>query len=411
MDRPELLIPAGNLEKLRTAVLYGADAVYTGVEGLSLRAKQAEFTMADLAEGVREAHHQKVKVYAALNIFAQNSDLQLVTARIGDLAEIGVDAVIVSDPGILRIVRKTKPHLPVHLSTQANTTNSEAVRFWKEQGVSRIVLARELNLEEIARIGAEVPQIELELFIHGAMCMTYSGRCFLSAYLTGRSSNRGECTHPCRWEYALTERSRPEEPLILEEDGRYSYILSSKDLRMIQYLPQILTAGVSSLKIEGRMKTVYYVAVVTRTYRWALDAAVKNPDGYRCRPEWLAELDKVSNRGYTTGFYLKNKGNDSINSEQSYRQTHGLAGTVLQYLPTERKILVELRNRLVAGDETELLLPETTIPLEAGKMTDEQGNLLVEGHNGYRVYFPVDREVPVGAVLRRRITNVSPDKR
>ncbi|HBT16297.1 MAG TPA: peptidase U32, partial [Firmicutes bacterium] len=248
MDRPELLIPAGNLEKLRTAVLYGADAVYTGVEGLSLRAKQAEFTMADLAEGVREAHHQKVKVYAALNIFAQNSDLQLVTARIGDLAEIGVDAVIVSDPGILRIVRKTKPHLPVHLSTQANTTNSEAVRFWKEQGVSRIVLARELNLEEIARIAAEVPQIELELFIHGAMCMAYSGRCFLSAYLTGRSSNRGECTHPCRWEYALTERSRPEEPLILEEDGRYSYLLSSKDLRMIQYLPQILTAGVSSLK-------------------------------------------------------------------------------------------------------------------------------------------------------------------
>lgn len=351
MKKPELLVPAGDLEKLRTAILYGADAVYTGVEGLSLRAQQAEMTTAELAEGVRTAHQRGVKVYAAMNIAAKNSDLELVKQKTGELAEIGVDGVILSDPGVLAVVRRVAPHLPVHLSTQANTTNTEAVRFWHAQGVRRIILARELNLAEIAAIARDVPEVELEIFVHGAMCLAYSGRCLLSAYLTGRSANRGECTHPCRWEYMLTERSRPHEPLLVTEDKRYSYLLSAKDLRMIEYLPEVLAAGVSSLKIEGRMKTVYYVAVVTRTYRWALDAALKDPDGYRCAPEWLAELDKVSNRGYTTGFYLKHKGEQfaGLNTEESYRRSYGLAGTVLQYRPAEGKILVELRNQLTAG--------------------------------------------------------------
>ncbi len=406
MKKPELLVPAGDLEKLRTAILYGADAVYTGVEGLSLRAQQAEMTTAELAEGVRMAHQRGVKVYAAINISARNSDLALVKEKTGELAAIGVDGVILSDPGVLALVRRVAPRLPVHLSTQASTTNTEAVRFWHGQGVSRIVLARELNLEEIAAIARDVPEVELEIFIHGAMCLAYSGRCLLSSYLTGRSANRGECTHPCRWEYMLTERTRPDEPLILTEDGRYSYLLSSKDLRMIEYLPEVLAAGVSSLKIEGRMKTVYYVAVVTRTYRWALDAAFKDPEGYRCAPEWLAELDKVSNRGYTTGFYLKHKGEAfaGLNTEKSYRQTYGLAGTVLEYLPEEGKMLVALRNQLNAGDETELLLPETTLTIDSTTMTDEDGHPLAAGHNSYRVYFQVDRPVPAGAVLRRRLT-------
>lgn len=406
MKKPELLVPAGNLEKLRTAILYGADAVYTGVEGLSLRAQQAEFTMAELEEGVRVAHQQEVKVYAAINISAWNSDLEQVSAKTGELAEIGVDGVILSDPGVLALVRRVAPTMPVHLSTQANTTNTEAVRFWHAQGVSRIVLARELNLEEIAAIAADVPEVELEIFVHGAMCMAYSGRCLLSSHFTGRSANRGECTHPCRWEYMLTERSRSDEPLIVTEDERYSYLLSSKDLRMIEYLSEILAAGVSSLKIEGRMKTVYYVAVVTRTYRWALDAALKDPEAYRCAPEWLAELDKVSHRGYTTGFYLKDKAEvfAGLNPEESYRRAYGLAGTVLQYLPEEGKILVELRNQLTAGDETELLLPETTLTIDSTTMTDEDGKPLATGHNSYRVYFQVDRPVPAGAVLRRRLT-------
>ncbi|NLW56277.1 MAG: U32 family peptidase [Firmicutes bacterium] len=406
MERPELLIPAGNLEKLRTAILYGADAVYAGVEGLSLRAHQAEFSMEELAQGGKEAHQKQVKVYAALNIFARDSDLSLVVQRAGELAEIGVDAVILSDPGVLRLIRQNHPHLSLHLSTQANTTNAEAVRFWREQGVSRIVLARELSLAEVAWIKAEVPEVELELFVHGAMCVAYSGRCLLSAALTGRSANRGECTHPCRWGYALVERTRPHEPFFLEEEPRYSYLLSSRDLRMIEYLPQLLAAGVSSLKVEGRMKSVYYLAVVTRTYRWALDAADQNPTAYSCQPEWLAELDKVSNRGYTTGFYFGEQEDAALNTGQSYRQSHGLAGTVLRHSPQEHKILVELRNRLSAGDETELLLPEQTVPLDSAKMTDEEGNPLAEGHNSYRVYFPVadGLEIPAGAVLRRKIT-------
>ena len=408
MREPELLVPTGNLEKLRTAVLYGADAVYTGIEGLSLRAQRAEMTIAELEEGVRLAHRHNVKVYTALNIFARNSDLALVRQRAGELAEIGVDAVLVSDVGVLQTVRQAVPHLPVHLSTQANTTNTATVRFWHGLGVKRIVLARELSLAEIGEIATAVPEVELELFVHGAMCLAVSGRCLLSAYLTGRSANRGECTHPCRWEYTLTERTRPDEPLVVTGDKRYSYLLSAKDLRMIEHLPEILAAGVSSLKIEGRMKTVYYVAVVTRTYRWALDAAVKDPAGYRCDPRWLAELDKVSHRGYTTGFYLKpkDKAFAGVNPDQSYRKTHGLAGTVLAYQPAAGRILVELRNHLVAGDETELLLPDATIPLDSTAMTDEAGQPLEEGHNSYRVYFPVDREVPAGAVIRRRLNRV-----
>ncbi|HBF40026.1 MAG TPA: peptidase U32, partial [Firmicutes bacterium] len=336
MQRPELLIPAGNLEKLRTAVLYGADAVYVGVAGLSLRASQAEFSMTDLITGIGEAHQKGVKVYAALNIFAKNNDLPPAERIIGQLAEINIDGIILSDPGMMSLVRKIAPHTAIHLSTQANTTNIEAVKFWRNQGVSRIVLARELSLSEIAEIAPDCSGVELELFIHGAMCMAYSGRCFLSALQTGRSGNHGECTQPCRWEYLLYESTRPREPLVLEEDQRYSYLLSSKDLCMIEYLPEILATGVSSLKVEGRMKSAYYVAVVTRTYRWALDAFMQNPERYQCNSEWFAELAKVSNRGFTTGFYFA--GGQKITATEpnvKYFQTHDLIGTVLDYQPAD----------------------------------------------------------------------------
>ena len=244
MRRPELLIPAGNLEKLRTAILYGADAVYVGVSGLSLRANQAEFGMENLETGIGEAHRKNVKVYGAINIFAKNNDLPLAERLIKQLEEIGVDGLIISDPGILSLARRLAPGVSVHLSTQANTTNQEAVKFWQAQGVARIVLARELTLGEISEIAANCPGVELELFIHGAMCIAYSGRCFLSAWRTGRSGNLGECTQPCRWEYLLYESTRPGDPLILEEDQRYSYLLSSKDLCMIETLTEILAAGV-----------------------------------------------------------------------------------------------------------------------------------------------------------------------
>ncbi len=399
----ELLIPAGNLEKLRTAVLYGADAVYAGVAGLSLRAESAEMNLEDLATGVAEAHAKGVKVHAALNTFARNADVERVGRVVPELAAIGVDAVILSDPGILRTVRRVAPTLPVHLSTQANTTNAEAVRFWRDQGVGRIVLARELTLEEIAAIHRAAPEVELELFVHGAMCVAYSGRCFLSAFRNRRSSNQGDCTQPCRWEYRLVESTRPGDPLILEEDDRYSYLLSSKDLRLIEHLPELAAAGVASLKAEGRMKSAYYVAVVTRTYRWALDALEREGEEYRCRPEWLEELDKISNRGYTTGFYFAGERINEVNPGVKYRQTHDLVGTVLAADRQMERILIGVRNRLKAGDEAELLLPGATVRLDTGAMTGEGGLPVSEAHNGYRVWLPLEIAAPEGAVIRRRM--------
>ncbi len=340
MKKPELLIPAGNLEKMQTAVLYGADAVYTGVTGLSLRASAAEMPLADLAAAVIDAHANGVKVYAAVNAFARNADLQKAREIIPALAAINVDALIVSDPGMIRLIRSLAPHLPIHLSTQANTTNAEAVRFWHDQGVKRIVLARELNLKEVEEIAAAVPEMEMEIFIHGAMCMAYSGRCYLSAYRNQRSANEGDCTQACRWEYQLYESTRPDDPLVLEEDERYSYILSSKDLCLIEHLAEVVTAGVVSLKIEGRMKSTHYVAVVTRTYRWAIDYLMRHPGNYQCNPQWREELRKISNRGYTTGFAFSNEKINETSPEIKYSQTHELAATVLQYDRTQKRILV-----------------------------------------------------------------------
>ena len=405
MERPELLIPAGNLEKLRTAILYGADAVYVGVSGLSLRAEQAEFSLAGLRLGVAEAHRQKVKVYAALNIFARNQDLEVIAEIVPELMAIGVDAVIVSDPGVLSLVRRVTPELPIHLSTQANTTNLAAVRFWAEQGVKRIVLARELNLEETALIAREAPEVELELFIHGAMCMAYSGRCFLSAWRNQRSSNQGDCTQPCRWEHLLIESTRPDQPICIEEDDRFTYFLSSKDLCLIEYLPLIMAAGIKSLKIEGRMKSVYYLATVTRIYRQAIDAYLKDPAGWVCDPEWPAELGKVANRGYTTGFYFSKERISAINPEEKYLQTHDLVGTVLEYDATKGLILVGVRNQVSRNDQVELLLPDRNLALDSTQMTGLEGCGIQEAHNGYQVFFPVVMPVPKGAVLRRSLTS------
>jgi putative protease len=403
MPKPELLIPAGNLEKLRTAIFYGADAVYVGIVGLSLRAASAELGRDELRQGVREAHQAGVKVYVAMNAFARDADLSLIGAMTEELTAIGIDAVIISDPGVLRVVREVNPQLPLHLSTQANTTNSAAVRFWQEQGVKRVVLARELQLAEIAAVHREAPAVELEVFIHGAMCVAYSGRCFLSAHRNRRSANRGDCTQPCRWEYAIAESTRPDDPLLVEADGKYTYLLNSKDLWMIEHLPEVLQAGVTGLKVEGRMKSAYYVALVTRTYRQALDALLRDPEQYVCQPEWLEELRKISHRGYTTGFYFSKEMIRETTPERKYTKTHDLIGTVLEYDPVERRILVGVRNHLAAGDEVELLLPGTNLPVPVDQMTDPNGMPLKIAHNGYQVYFPVKAPVPAGAVLRRQM--------
>ncbi|MCK7506926.1 MAG: U32 family peptidase [Desulfobacterales bacterium] len=364
MRRPELLLPAGNLEKLRTALLYGADAAYVGVPGLSLRSAAAELSLDDLATGVCEAHAQNAKVYAALNTFARNVDLEKARRILPGLIATGVDALIISDPGLIGLIRQIAPQIALHLSTQANTTNSEAVRFWQDQGVQRIILSRELNLREVGEIVAAVPGMELEIFIHGAMCMAYSGRCYLSALRNRRSANQGDCSQPCRWEYLLTEATRPSDPLVLEEDERFTYLLSSKDLCLIGYLPEVIASGVSSVKIEGRMKSSYYVAVVTRTYRQALDALIQQKEKYRCNPQWMEELKKISHRGYTTGFAFAE---EKINESSPYIkniQTHEPAGIVLGYDEIQKHMLIEIRNHLKTGEGVELLLPDETVEIK-----------------------------------------------
>ena len=403
MKKPQLLIPAGNLEKLRTALLYGADAVYVGVDGLSLRASSSEMSMADLALAVNDAHAKGVKVYAAANTFVRNANLEQAKKIIPELAATGVDAIIISEPGMLRLTRNSAPQLPVHLSTQANTTNIEAVRFWRDQGVQRIILARELKLKEVGEITRAVPEMELEIFVHGAMCMAYSGRCYLSAFRNHRSANEGDCSQPCRWEYLLHESTRPDDPLILQEDDRYSYLLSSKDLCLIEYLPEILASGVTSLKIEGRMKSAYYVAVVTRTYRQALDALTQQKEKYKCRTEWIDELSKISNRGYTTGFAFAEERTNETNPEIKYIQTHEPMGVVLQYDPVKKMMLIGVRNHLTAGDEVELLLPDDTIKIDTSTLVDVNGKPLKEANNDNQIYLPLERETPIGAVLRQKV--------
>lgn len=403
MKQPELVVPAGNLEKLRTALLYGADAVYVGIAGLSLRTGRAEMDLDELKKGIRETHDRGRKIYGAMNTLARNEDLEQVAELAPYLQEMGLDAVIISDPGVLRLVRRVAPKLQIHLSTQANTTNAEAVQFWMEQGVRRLVLARELTLAEVGAVAKAVPEAEVELFVHGAMCMAYSGRCFLSAYRNGRSANRGDCTQPCRWEYVLTESTRSGDPFLLEADERYSYLMSSKDLRMIEFLPELLAAGVTAFKIEGRMKTVYYVAAVTRAYRWALDQLLRDPNEYKCRQEYLDELNKVSHRGYTTGFYFAEGKIQETSPDVNSRQTHDLVGTVQSHDAASGCVVVGVRNRLSQLDEVELLLPDATVRLDPQQMTDTKGLPVSLAHNGFLVRIPVDRPAPTGAVIRRTI--------
>jgi U32 family peptidase len=398
---PELLIPAGNLEKLRTAMLYGADAVYVGVEGLSLRAQSAEMSLYDLAQGVAEAHAKGVKVYAAVNTFARNTDIAKSRSIIPELAITGIDALIVSDTGMLRLIRSLAPQLPLHLSTQANTTNVEAVRFWHEQGVRRIVMARELNLKEIGEIAAAVPEVELEIFIHGAMCMSYSGRCYLSALRNRRSANEGDCSQPCRWEYVLHESSRPGDPLILEEDERFSYLLSSKDLCLIEYLQEITASGVASLKIEGRMKSAYYAAVVTRTYRQALDALFQQKENYHFNPQWLDELKTISHRDYTTGFAFTEEKITQTSPDIKNIQTYEPAGIVLQYDDLKKCVLIEVRNHLKKGESVELLLPLETVIIDTRTIVDENGNKTDQAHAGNQIYLPLPFRIPQGVLLRK----------
>ncbi|MBQ9887413.1 MAG: U32 family peptidase [Lachnospiraceae bacterium] len=374
MRHPELLIPASSLEVLKTAVIYGADAVYIGGEAFGLRAKAKNFSMEDMKAGIEFAHERGVKVYVTANILAHNYDLEGVREYFRELKRIQPDALIISDPGVFMIAKEEVPEIERHVSTQANNTNYGTYNFWYRLGAKRVVSARELSLEEIKEIRRNIPDdLEIETFIHGAMCISYSGRCLLSNFLTGRDANRGACTHPCRWKYVLMEESRPGEYMPVFENERGTYIFNSKDLCMIEHIPDILGAGIDSLKIEGRMKTALYVAAVARTYRKAIDDYKKSPELYYENMEWYkAEIGKCTTRQFTTGFfYGKPDENTQIYDSNTYTQDYvyiGIAGDNTD----ENHFAMEQKNKFSVGEMIEIMKPDgENIQTEVLEILDE----------------------------------------
>lgn len=305
MDREqiEILAPAGDLEKLKLAIIYGADAVYLGGDRFGLRAAAKNFSIEQIKEGVEFAHSRGKKLYVTVNMIPHNEDFDGLEDYLRDLQQAGVDALIASDPGVIMKIKEAVPGMEIHLSTQANNTNYMSARFWHAQGIKRVVVARELSVGEIAEIRANIPaDMEIEAFVHGAMCISYSGRCLISNYMTGKDANKGECKHPCRWKYALMEETRPGEYYPIYEDERGTFFFNSKDLCLIEHIPELVEAGIKSFKIEGRMKSAYYVATIVRAYRMAIDEYIKDPKGWQFKSEWLEELEKVSHRGFTKGY-------------------------------------------------------------------------------------------------------------
>ncbi|MDR1688560.1 MAG: U32 family peptidase [Clostridiales bacterium] len=359
--KPELLAPAGDMEKLIAACEYGADAVYIGGGNYNLRAGAKNFGADETAQAAAYAHKRGVKVYAAVNIFAHNEDLGGMVEYFTAIKHAGIDALIISDPGVFDLARKTLPDTDIHISTQANNTNYAGVLFWGKRGAKRAVLARELSFNEIAQISEKTAgKVELEVFVHGAMCVSYSGRCLLSNYLNERDSNRGMCSQPCRWKYALSEKSREGEFFQVEEDSRGTYILNSKDLCMIEYIPELIKSGAVSFKIEGRNKTPYYVAAVTKAYREAIDDYFESPEKYLARKNYyMDEILKVSNREFTTGFYFtKPDGSAQIYCGDSYVRTYDFIGVVLGYDEKTGLAKIEQRNKFSVGDTAEFLTPK-----------------------------------------------------
>ncbi|MHC1717056.1 MAG: U32 family peptidase [Acidaminococcaceae bacterium] len=375
LKKPELLAPAGNMEKCKMALIYGADAIYLGGNKFGLRAFAANFSMAEIKEAAEFAHNLGKKVYVTVNIFAHNEDIAELPEYLLSLEEAGVDALLISDFGVWNIARQVVPNMPLHVSTQANTCNWAAAEAWKNLGAERVVLARELSIAEISEINKKC-DVELEVFVHGAMCISYSGRCYLSSYLTGRDGNLGECAQVCRWNYQLVEENRPDQAFSIEEDERGTYIMNSKDLCLLELIPELAEAGVNSLKIEGRMKSVHYVATVVSVYRKAIDSWYSNPKGFSVKSEWKDELEKVSHRPYFYGFAVnKPDENGQIYTTSSYVQTRDFVGIVTDYDKETNTAYIEQRNKMVAGEILEVLMPDgTLLEIELNDMRDESGN-------------------------------------
>jgi putative protease len=387
-DRVELLAPAGNFEKLEIAIHYGADAVYLAGKDFSLRNFSGNFTRQEMQKAVELTHAKGVRVYVALNVYARNHEQDQVAQYLDFLGRIAPDGLIIADPGIFTAARRIIPAIPLHISTQANTTNYNTVRFWQDQGAARFNAARELSLEEIAEIASR-SEIEVEAFVHGAMCISYSGRCLLSNYMTGRESNRGKCAHPCRYSYAVVEAKRPGQYFPVAEDLRGTYIFNSRDLCMIAHIPAMIRAGIGALKIEGRMKGIHYLATTVKTYREAIDAYYHNPEDWRMDPAWMEEFGRISNRGYGTGFYfgsqqgiLPNYFNQRSGGTLFVAKVLGLREDLLD----GRAVHIEVRNKLFQGDRVQILTPysrpreaiiRTIIDLEGHKLPHAQPGSIV----------------------------------
>lgn len=404
MKKPELLAPAGTMEKLQMALAYGADAAYLGGTQFGLRAFGGNFTNEEIRAAVQLAHGMGRKVYVTVNVFPHNDDLVALPDYLRFLAEAGVDAVLVADLGVFMCAREVAPALPVHISTQANNVNWRTVRAWQELGAARVVLARELSREEIREIRQQT-DVELELFVHGAMCISYSGRCLLSSYFTGRDANRGGCAQSCRWQYALVEASRPGEFYPVAEDERGTYIMNSKDLCLLPYLDEVVASGIDSLKIEGRMKSVHYVASVVKAYRMALDAALSGAP-YEVRAEWTEELGKVSHRAYTTGFFLgKTTVADQIYGSSSYEQTSDFVGLVRAYDAESGLATVEQRNNMKLGQEIEIFQPHgASFRQELREMWNADGQPITAApHPQQIVRIRMAQPVEENSILRRDV--------
>lgn len=406
MRHPELLIPASSLEVLKTAVVYGADAVYIGGEAFGLRAKAKNFSLEDMREGVAFAHARGVRVYVTANILAHNEDLEGVRAYFEELRTVGPDALIISDPGIFMIAREVLPDMELHISTQANNTNYGTYLFWHGLGAKRVVSARELSLREIREIREHIPDdLEIESFIHGAMCISYSGRCLLSNFFTGRDANRGACTHPCRWKYSIAEETRPGQYMPVYENERGTYIFNSKDLCMIEHIPDLLEAGIDSLKVEGRMKTALYVATVARTYRRALDDYQKDPALYAAHMDWYKEeIGKCTCREFTTGFYYgKPDETAQIYDNSTYWKNYTYLGSVGGQ-DRQGRYGLEQRNKFSVGEMVEVMKPSgENIEAEVRQIVDEEGRAMDSApHAKQQIY--VDLGVPLEEydILRRK---------
>lgn len=408
MRKTELLIPAGSLEVLKTAVRYGADAVYIGGEDFGLRAKAHNFTIEEMQEGVAFAHEFGCKAYLTVNIFAHNQDIEGIRSYFQSIRQVAIDGMIISDPGVVMLAKELLPEVEIHISTQANNTNYETFLFWYRQGIRRVVTARELSLDEIYEIRKRIPEdMQIESFVHGAMCISYSGRCLLSSYFTGRDANQGACTHPCRWKYAIVEEQRPGEYLPIDEDDRGTYIFNSKDLCMIEHLPEMIGAGIDSFKIEGRMKTALYVATVARTYRKAIDDYKAGLEVYQSHlEEYRSEIAKCTYRQFTTGFYYgKPNADTQIYDNNTYIREYTYIGMV-QAVDEQGFLVLEQKNKFLVGETLEAMLFDgENLSLQVVEIQNDEGQKMESApHPRQLLHINLGRTLPIGCILRRQET-------